>query len=186
MAAISRARRISLVAGAAILTAAGAFWCIIALFYWSARPGWTIPLASATTVGLLALCAARFAVPRGVVSVIDPIAAAAGRRIGMLCGIIFWIEFGLIALCATLLARHGLALWIPIAAAIIVGIHFLPMARVLAVPLYYGTGVFSILGVAGCLLIPNFGLRLLCVGLVMAAVFWTTSSILLWQTRTTA
>ena len=37
------------VVGAAILTAAGAFWCIIALCYWSARPGWAIPLASAAT-----------------------------------------------------------------------------------------------------------------------------------------
>jgi hypothetical protein len=52
------------------------------------------------------------------------VAAAAGRRIGILCGIIFWIEFGLIALCAALLARHGLVLWIPIVAAIIVGIHY--------------------------------------------------------------
>jgi hypothetical protein len=183
MAAIPRARGIYLVVGAAILTAAGAFWCIIALFYWSARPGWSIPLASATTIGFLALCAVRFAVSRRVVSVYDPVAAAAGRRIGMLCGIIFWVEFGLIALCATLLARHGLVLWIPIVMAFIVGIHFLPMARIMAVPLYYGTGVFSVIGVAGCLLIPNFGLRLLCVGFAMAAVLWTTSSILLWQTR---
>ena len=181
MAVITRTQGI--VVGAAILTAAGAFWCITALCYWSARPGWAIPLASATTIGLLALCAARFAASRRVVSVYDPVAAAAGRRIGMLCGVIFWIEFGLIALCAAWLARHGLVLWIPIVAATIVGIHFLPLARILAVPLYYGTGVFSIIGVAGCLLIPNFGLRLFCVGFVMAAVLWTTSSILLWQTR---
>jgi hypothetical protein len=104
----------------------------------------------------------------------------------MLCGILFWTEFGLIALCATLMARHGFVSWIPIVAAIIVGIHFLPMVRIVAVPLYYGTGVFSVLGVAGCLLIPNFALRLLCVGLVMGAVLWITSCILLWQTRTTA
>jgi hypothetical protein len=171
------------VAGAAILTVAGAFWCIIALFYWSARPGWAIPLAFAATIGLLALCAVRFAVSRRAVRVHDPVAAAVRRRIGILCGIIFWIEFGLIALCSTLLARSGHVLWIPIVAAIIVGIHFLPMARIMAVPLYYGSGVFSILGVAGCLLIPNFGLRLLCVGFVMAAILWATSSILLWQTR---
>lgn len=186
MAAIPRARGIFLVVGAAISTAAGAFWCIMALFYWSARPVWAIPLASATTLGLLALCAVRFAVSRRAVRVYDPLAAAAGRRIGILCGVLFWTEFGLIALCATLLARHGLVLWIPIVAAIIVGIHFLPMARIVAVPLYYWTGAFSIAGVAGCLFVPDFALRLLCIGLVMAAVLWTTSSILLWQTRATA
>jgi hypothetical protein len=89
------------------------------------------------------------------------------KRVGILFGIIFGVETGLIALCSTLLARRGLGLWIPIAIAIIVGVHFLPPARVFEVQLYYWTGSLSVLGVLGCLLISDLGTRLLCVGLVM-------------------
>ena len=39
------------------------------------------------------------------------------------------------------------------------------------------------LGVLACLLIPNVAVRLLCVGLTMAAVLWTTSWLVLWRTR---
>ncbi len=38
---------------------------------------------------------------------------------------------------SALLARLGLSIWIPIAVAVIVGLHFIPLARVFEVPLYY-------------------------------------------------
>jgi hypothetical protein len=76
-----------------------------------------------------------------------------------------------------------LSVWIPIAVAVIVGLHFLPLARVFEVPLYYWTGVLSVLGVLGCSLIRDAGMRLLCAGLTMAAVFWLTSLLLLLQAR---
>ena len=69
--------------------------------------------------------------------------------------------------------------------AIIVGVHFLPLAYLFEVPLYYWTGVLSVLGVLGCLLIQDVYTRLLWVGLVMAAVLWLTVVLLLLQTRPT-
>jgi hypothetical protein len=82
-------------------------------------------------------------------------------------------------LCAALLARAGLSIWIPIAVAVIVGLHFIPLARVFEVPLYYWTGVLSVLGMVGCSLIGDAGMRLLCAGLTMAAVLWMSALLLL-------
>jgi len=171
------------VAGAAILTVFGSAWCIVALALWPAHPVWSIPAACVTTIVLLALCVMRLRASRYIPSIADPVAAAKGKRAGTLFGIIFGIECGLIWLCATLLAHLGLSIWIPIAVAIIVGLHFIPLARVFEVPLYYWTGVLSVLGMLGCSLIRDAGTRLLCAGLTMAAVFWLTAVWLLLQTR---
>jgi hypothetical protein len=92
----------------------------------------------------------------------------------------------LIGICAMVLARLGLSIWIPVAAAVIVGLHFIPLARVFEVPLYYWTGLFSVLGVLGCSLIRDAGMRLLGTGLTMAAVLWLTAVLLLLQARLAA
>jgi hypothetical protein len=167
------------VAGAAILTFFGSAWCIVALALWPAHPIWSIPVGSVATIALLALCVMRLRGVRNIASIDDPVAAAKGKRAGMLFGVIFGIESGLIWLCATLLAHVGLSIWIPIAVAIIVGLHFIPLARVFEVPLYYWTGVLCVLGMLGCSLIGDAGMRLLCAGLTMAAVLWMTALLLL-------
>jgi hypothetical protein len=171
------------VAGAAILTLFGSVWCILALALWPPHPVWSVPAGSVATVVLLALCVMRLVALRNIPSVDDPVAAAKGKRAGMLFGIIFGIEGGLIWLCATLLARLGLDIWIPIAVAVIVGLHFLPLARVFEVPLYYWTGALSVLGVLVCSLIRDPGVRVLCAGLTMSAVLWLSAIWLLLQAR---
>lgn len=174
-----------MIAGAAIITVFGAWWCIAALANWTERPGWSIPAALVTTIALLVLCVMRLVASSNIPTINDPTAAAKGKRAGKLFGIIFGIEGGLIALCSILLESRGLELWIPIAVAIIVGVHFLPLAHVFDVPLYYWTGALSVLGVLGCLLIRDVNMRLLWVGLVMAGVLWLSVAVLLLQTRHT-
>lgn len=182
---MSKARIRGLLAGAAVLALFGGWWCIAALANWAGRPSWSIPAASLTTIVLLVLCVMRLVASRKIPTIDDPVGAAKGKRAGRLFGIIFGIEGGLIALCSMLLASRGLGLWIPIAIAIIVGVHFLPLAQVFEVPLYYWTGALSVLGVLGCLLIRDVYTRLLWVGLVMAAVLWLSVVLLLLQTRLT-
>ena len=171
------------VGGAAILTLFGALWCIVALVNWHGRPGWSIPAGSAATIALLGLCGVRLMTSRKITRFDDPAEAAEGERTGRLFGIIFGVEGGLIGLSAGLLGSHGLGVWIPVVAAVIVGVHFIPLARLFHVPLYYWTGVLSVLGVFCCLLVPDIGMRLLCVGLMMSAVLWLTVVALLVQTR---
>lgn len=179
MSTVARVR--GCVAGASILTLFGAAWCIVALALWPAHPVWSIPAAVAATIGLLGLSFMRLRALRNVPVIDDRVAAAKGKRAGMLFGIIFGIECGVIWLCATVLARVGLSIWIPIAVAVVVGLHFIPLARVFEVPLYYWTGALSVLGVLGCSLIRDVGTRLLSAGLTMAAVLWLTAAWLLLQ-----
>ena len=167
------------VAGAAIMTFFGSTWCIMALALWPAHPAWTILAASAVTAVLLAWCVQRFVALRGIRGVDDPVAAAKGKRAGMWFGIIFGVECLLICLSAILMVSLGLSIWIPIVVAVIVGLHFLPLARVFEVPLYYWTGALSVLGMLACSLIPDPGTRLLSAGLVMAAILWATALLLL-------
>jgi hypothetical protein len=127
----------------------------------------------------------RLVTSRQISTIDDPVAAAKGKRAGRLFAIVFGIEGALIAPCSMLLASRGLGLWIPIAVAIIVGAHFLPLAHVFDVPLYYWTGALCILAVLCCLLIGDVYTRLLLVGLAMAAVLWLTAAVSLLQTRPT-
>ena len=172
-----------MIGGAIILTLFGAFWSIIALANWAARPSWTLPGAILATIALLAISASRISATRGIESLDDPIAEAQGKRAGMLFGIIFGVEGALIFLCSMVLANQHLELWIPIGIALIVGVHFLPLAHVFEVPLYYGTGALCVLGVLACALIGDTALRLLCAGLTMAAVLWGSVVLILFQTR---
>ena len=167
------------VAGAIILTCFGFVWCILALALWPAHPRWSIPAGDAVAVMLLVFCVQRLVVLRKIRSVDDPVAAAKGKRAGMWFGIIFGAEGLLIWLCAMLLDHLGLSIWIPIAIAAIVGLHFLPLARVFEVSLYYWTGAISVLAMLACCMIHDSGTRVLCAGLLMAAVLWGTALLLL-------
>lgn len=180
---LTKARMRGIVGGAAILTLFGGFWCIDALVFWPVRPAWGIPAASAATFALVVACILRWRESAKMPDSHDPAAAAKGKRAGILFGIIFGMEGGLIALSSVLLARSGHGDWIPVAAGVIVGVHFLPLAYVFEVPLYYWTGAVSVIGILGCLSIHAVGPRLLCVGLVMAGVLWLTALLLLMQTR---
>jgi len=137
------------------------------------------------TIALLGWCGLRLMTLRHIPSVEDPVAAAKGKRDGMWFGIIFGVEGGLIALSSVLLARFGLDTWIPLAAAAIVGLHFLPLARLFEVRLYYWTGAVIVLAVLACSLIRDPSARQLCAGLLMAAVLWLTSAVVLLRARPT-
>jgi hypothetical protein len=167
------------ITGAAILTLFGSLWCLIALIVWDARPRWSIPAAYTAGILLLALCLQRFIALRKIRSANDPAAAAKGKRAGMWFGIIFGAEGLLIWLCAMLLQYLGLSIWIPIAVAVIVGLHFLPLARVFEAPLYYWTGAICVLGSITCSFIPNADLRVRYAAFVMAAVLWLTALLVL-------
>jgi hypothetical protein len=169
------------IAGAAILTLFGCVWWVLALAFWVARPVWSMPAGFVATVVLLGLCVLRLLAIKDVKSVDDPVAAAKGKRAGILFGIIFGAEGGLIALCAALLGRAGLSIWVPIATGVIVGLHFIPLARLFEVPIYYWTGTLSVLGVLACSLVRDIATRQLCAGLLMASVLWLTAVVIVLQ-----
>ena len=167
--------------GAAILSGFGCAWVLLALANWPRHPGWSLPAACIVTLLLLVLCVLRYASASNLPNSDDPMAAARGKRMGIVFGIVFGLEGGFIALSSVLLVHFNLAPWIPVATAVIVGIHFLPLASVFGVPLYYWTGGLCMLGVLACLFIHDVPSRVLSVCLVMAAVLWGAVTALLLQ-----
>ncbi|HVA64834.1 MAG TPA: hypothetical protein VNF74_14000 [Terriglobales bacterium] len=107
----------------------------------------------------------------------------AGRALGRRFAWVFMIEFGAIALAANLLASTGRADWIVFAIALIVAVHFFPLARIFQFRLYYWTGGAE---VVLCLLIAGaMRTRLQAAdplfGLAMGLSLWLTVVILLAQ-----
>lgn len=170
-------------AGAGIMAVGGAAWTIMAMIYWPDAPAWAIPAAIVVGLALLGVCVARFMKTRSIHSVRSPAAAAADKRSHRWFLVVFGAEIAGIVVSANVLAYLGYPLRIPVAVALIVGAHFLPLARIFAAPLYYGTGAISMLGVLACSLIHDMPIRLLSVGLTMTVVLWITSVLVLWRTR---
>lgn len=102
-----------------------------------------------------------------------------GRRVGRLVGFASGVEGILIIVTVNVLTNIGKPeLLLPIIA-IIVGLHFLPLARWLPVKLfYYSAGGLIILGIFG-FLISDAVLRLRFICLGSAAILWVTSYILI-------
>jgi hypothetical protein len=78
---------------------------------------------------------------RSLPKTLSPEDKAVGKRISTWFGIIFGIEFLLIALASILLSAFQLDRFIAPATALIVGIHFFPLAHLFRVPMYSITGV---------------------------------------------
>jgi hypothetical protein len=172
-----------LAVGAAILTGFGAFWVLFPLLQWKEAPGWALPLASSVGAALLALSAWRFVAAARAPHPDDAEAARKGRALGMAFGIIFGLEGALIGLGAVVLSRMGLSEWIPFLTALLVGLHFLPLARVFDVALYFWTGTALVLLAVGCACLPEPSFRLRVLGLAVGATLWLTAGLALWKTR---
>lgn len=96
------------------------------------------------------------------------------RRIGRLVGLWSAAEGIGFAVVGTILANTGLAALIPAALAVIVGLHFLPLARGIPNRLYYATGVAMIAaGLADMLAPGEFGVRAL--GVSCGVVLWASA-----------
>lgn len=106
------------------------------------------------------------------------------KHIGRVVGIASTIEGLLILLAAIVLANLDASdLLIPIIA-IIVGAHFIPLARWLPAPLYYWTGAVLIaLGAIGIWL--PAAQRGIAVGVGAACILWVTTLIVLLRPRRT-
>lgn len=107
--------------------------------------------------------------------------ALAGRAIGRRFGWIFLAEAAAIVIAANVLASRGVGDWILFAVAVIVGLHFLPLARLFEAPIYYWTGGVE---VVLCLAIAwGFRGRMnttdSLIGLVMGLSLWATVVILM-------
>jgi hypothetical protein len=151
---LPRAAVQGMASGIFFLTFFGAYWGFISAAFMSG----TVQVVAFLLVGLVTLgffgmgiILLRYArtLPK-TVSLAD---AAVGKRIALWFGIIFGIEIVLIALASILLSIFQVDRFIAPATALIVGIHFFPLARLFRVPVYSLTGVLlSVLALVALLL----------------------------------
>jgi hypothetical protein len=169
--------------GALILTAFGTAWAVLALTSLPAPPHLPIALVAAVAAVLMGLAVRRVLTAGSLPSPEDEEAAQQGRRAGVAFGIIFTLEGATIGVGAVLLARADQSAWIPPFAAIVVGLHFLPLARVFRVPLYTCTGTAAVVWTLLCMAALQPWLRLLALGLGMGAILFTTAAVVLYRVR---
>jgi hypothetical protein len=168
------------VIGALVFSFLGAFWAVESIANWRGASARAYALVAIVVIGLTAFAVARLASSRSLPRAADPAAASReGRQMGIAFGVIFAVEFGLIALVAVLLDNAGRSLLIPVAVAFIVGVHFLPLARVFRLPFYYVTGLLCMACSLGVLMLPVESVRLLVLGLSVAAVLWVSALVVL-------
>ena len=169
--------------GAAILTAFGLFWALAAIHAGPSLPHAAAYAAIAIAVVLIIAsvwCALR---AQGREAQNPEAAEREGRHAGMWFGIIFTLEGAIIAAAAIALSRHNLADWIPIVTAFIVGLHFLPLARIFRAPLYYLTGIFAAAAALASIAISDSAARIAFVCVAMVTILWLTSIAALVQSR---
>jgi hypothetical protein len=170
--------------GALVLSFAGGAWSLVPLITRQGTPAWELLLPILPTLALMVFSIRRLLLIRGLPrsKQLDPQRienARQGRSIGILFGVIFTIEAAAIALASIGLAQIQRPLLIPVAVIAIMGVHFLPLAKVFRIPAYAVLGLVLIGLAAGCLLIPDEATRLLVLGIASAIALWATASVVL-------
>lgn len=104
-----------------------------------------------------------------------------GRKASRRFGLINGIQWGAVVAVIVALNVVGRPDFIAPAIAVIVGLHFLPLAGLFEQPVYYVTGILGcLIGVAG-FLIPDPPARLSAVGLSFGLLLWLTVTTVLWS-----
>ncbi len=168
--------------GALVLSWFGAFWAFASIVHWPAAPPWAYAAAGLPVVALTLFSASRIVGSATLPPANDEAEAAReGKRMGRNFGIVCGIEFALIGAAAAALGSTGHPLLIPVAIALIVGLHFLPLARVFGLRVYTFTGVLCVACSLASLLVTDETARLLALGLAMAAVLWVSAGLVLFR-----
>jgi hypothetical protein len=132
-------------------------------------------------IALLIPCFGMFQIGRRAAKLAAPLTSEQKRvqsRMGIMFGIVFGAEGLLIFLAVSVLIHLHLQPYIMNAVAAIVGLHFLPLARLYRVPLYYWVGGVMVADALVWLALPS-PTREIAVGLSMAVILWLTCALML-------
>lgn len=151
-------------AGASAL--GGATWAVSLAVFWA--------LAAALCLGSVRLRQRA----RGLTRDDSPQARTHHKHLSRWFNLVFGLQGIAIVLAVVLLGRYGLGSFIPAAVALIVGVHFFPLARLYGVRTYHVTGA-ALCGAALVAFLLAPASRLPFVGLGSAAVLFATSAYVL-------
>jgi hypothetical protein len=95
----------------------------------------------------------------------------------------FWIDFaiewGLGGVTVFVLGHLGRSDLIPQALGVIIGLHFLPLAKIFAAPLYYWTGAIMVIAAIGSFIIPRRDIRSVAGCTAIGLILWLTGLVIL-------
>jgi len=174
---------IGMTTGGTIMFGFGIAWLLIGVLVAPSSTGLRLSLlvagiALGVSVAIMGLRASRL--PRGTV----PATAeqiAAGRAIGRRFGLIFGLETVAILLAVAVLNGIHRPDYIPCAIAVIVGLHFFPLAPLFKAPIYNVTGFLGcVIGLAG-VVVPDAVLRQKAVSISFGLLLWATTAWIAWK-----
>lgn len=169
--------------GVMMMTLFGTAWLAWGLQCVGADSPWLIPALVLPAIALLIPCFGMFQLGRRAGKQAAPLTASQKRaqsRMGRTFGIVFGAEGLLIFLAVSALTHFHLEAYIMTAVAAIVGLHFLPLARLFRVPLYYWVGGVMLANALLSLALAS-PTREIAVGLSMGAILWLTCVLVLRQ-----
>jgi hypothetical protein len=167
--------------GAAICGVFGAAWMVQALFFGAVQNP-----ASFAVVALFAVAFVAWPVTqlRSLGHSTDP---SADRQRWEAVSTAYWTNFAIewlacavAAIWLAIIRRYDL---LPQFLGVIIGVHFLPLAKMFKMPLYYWTGAVMTLGVLATLAIPAGHVRNFAAYSVNGLSLWATAAIILCQDR---
>jgi len=167
--------------GVLMMTLFGTAWLAWGLQSQLAASPWLGAVLVLPAIALLVPCFGMFQVGRQAAKRAASLTAEQKRqqgRMGMMFGIIFAAEGLLIFLAVNVLGKLHLELYLINAVAAIVGLHFLPLARLYRFPLYYWVGGVMVADALLLLALPS-PIRQIAVGLSMGAILWLTCVLVL-------
>jgi hypothetical protein len=156
------------------------YWAVV--FSGSQSPVWfsivTVPAVVLTLWAILRVRAFRHLAS-------SPAELAHWMRFRKFFWIDFGIEWGLGSIAVFVLAHVGRSDLIPQAFGVIIGLHFLPLAKVFEAHLYYWTGAIMVIAAIGSLVIPRSDVRSIAGCTAIGLILWLTGLVILrritWQ-----
>jgi hypothetical protein len=180
---VDRVGLIGMTTGAAMMFGFGIVWLLMGLFRGRPLPIWFRLLllatgaALATSIVILGKTASGLAAPS---IPLTPDQIAADREIARRFYIIFGLEMVAIFLTVIVLRVLHYADYILSGIALIVGVHFFPLAPLLSAPVYYGTALGGCaIGVIGFFM-DDAGIRQKVVGISFGLLLWVTAAWITW------
>jgi len=172
----ARKRANGAVIGLFVCLGFGTLWLVMALGFWPARPSWCLPGALAAGALLTLWTLLRAPLLRRL-ALADPRPVRA--HTGALFALVVVLEVVAInAAVNVLIAFHHAELQ-TFAIAAVVGLHFLPLAWLFRVRIYYWAGVLMVAWTGACLTIQDRVNGAVALGLGMGAILWGVAILVL-------
>ena len=181
---IDRSALLGMTIGASVMFAFGILWLLIGLLRGRPSPAWSRVSLLVVGIALGASIATLRSRASSIPHHASPMTAqqtATNRQIGLHFYVILGIEWAAICLAVVVLKAIHYPDYILCGIALIVAVHFFPLAALFRAPVFYGTALLGCaIGLVGFFMGDSV-LRQKVVGLSFGSLLWATAAWITWQ-----